>query len=546
MARYKVKVITPNTTYGYKLGVPNQPVYRTSRETSSQCSDFTAANNRLYSLTGGSGVPFTTTFFTKADHISNAAYDTLRSYFQQILLTDVGFAGTKIVLSNGSYILIDYVGVSGSLQFGFKYYNKDDVLCYNINAIDMSYYNSYQPSMMLFSIPWLLTVNNDYCIQNCVVEANQYYSQEPARVTVPYANYYPVSYALGASFWSGIAPIDDDDPYPDIPDSDDDPDVDPDDIPPDDDIDIPDVPDITISDSGFVTLFNPTIAQVRSLASYMWSGLFDLATFRKIFADPMDCILGFNIVPVAVPDGGLTAVKVGNISTGIEMTKAATQWVTVNCGSVNIGKPYDNYLDHAPYTKVSIYLPYIGIQELSIDDVAGQALSLVYRVDILSCACVAYLKVGNKVLYQFSGSCGYSIPLTGDSFRSMISNIVQIGVAAAGAIATGGASAPMSLAMTASAANNVMGLKPDVHRSGSIGNSIGLMGIQKPYLIYQFPNPCKPKYQYKYLGYPSFTYHTVGELSGYVEFENVFVNGLPCTEEEKQMVEDMLKGGAIV
>ena len=134
-------------------------------------------------------------------------------------------------------------------------------------------------------------------------------------------------------------------------------------------IDFPSLPTIGAVDTGFITLYNPTLLEVQNLASYMWSGLFDIATFRKLFADPMDAIIGFSIVPVAVPDGTSREVMVGNIPTGIYMTPAASQFVEVDCGTLNVNEYWGAYLDYEPYTKAQIYLPFIGFQTLNVDDI---------------------------------------------------------------------------------------------------------------------------------------------------------------------------------
>ena len=339
------------------------------------------------------------------------------------------------------------------------------------------------------------------------------------------------------TWYEGIEPYDEDDPYSDIDDSTPSGPAEGTGIPENDPVDIPDLPTVSAIDTGFVSLFNPTMAEVKALADYMWTDtLFDINNFRKIFADPMDCILGFNVVPVDVPASGRGYVCVGNIQSTVQMTLATSQWVEVNCGSLDLGLPYGNYLDFAPASKYSIYLPYIGIKELSTDDVAGKVLTLKYHVDVLSCACIAYLKCGDSVLYQFAGSCGYSIPVTGTDFSRMIGSIIDIGLQA-GSLATGNVNAVGSIA------KDVMGLKPDVHRAGSIGSSTGLMGLQVPFLILELPNACKPKKQYHYLGYPSFVTVKLGDISGFASFENVLLEGIPCTDAEREIILSMCKGG---
>ena len=366
------------------------------------------------------------------------------------------------------------------------------------------------------------------------------------------------------NWWLGIPVFDMEEPYPDINPSTPSGPAAADGIPENDPVDIPDLPSVSVSDTGFVSLFNPTLLQVKDLADYMWTGLFDVDTYRKLFADPMDCLLGFNMLPVAIPHGTAVPVRVGNISTGISMNPATSQWVEVDCGSINVGDAFGSYLSYSPYTKFSLHLPYIGTVELSTDDVVGKTLSLKYHVDVLSCACVAYLKCGDSVLYEFTGSCGYSIPISGNDFRSTIANIVSIAATIGGAVISGGAAAPIAgtgakavakrarqkaaqsveaIGDAASISKNVMSLKPEVHRSGAIGGSAGMMGIQTPYLIVEYPNPCKPKSQYKYTGYPSFVTVKLNDISGYAEFENIIVENIPCTEEEMVMIKDLCKGG---
>lgn len=344
-------------------------------------------------------------------------------------------------------------------------------------------------------------------------------------------------------FFEGLQPIDPDDPYQDVTDSTPSGPAEGVGYPEDELVPIPSLPSVSVTDTGFVTLFNPSLAQVKALASYMWAGLFDVATFKKLFADPMDCILGFNMLPVAIPNGGSAEVVVGNISTGVSMTKAAGQWVELDCGSLAIDKPFGNYLDWSPYMKWSIYLPYIGTVDLSTDDIMGHTIHLVYHIDVLSCACVAYLEVDGRVMYQWTGSCGYSIPVTGENFRQMIANIVNIAANLGGAIATGGMTAPLAIASAASVTQNVMSSKPEVHRSGAIGSSAGMMGMQKPYLIQQGPKICKPEKQYHYLGYPAFVTVQLGNVSGYQEFSSVILDGIPCTEEERDMIAAACEGG---
>ena len=304
------------------------------------------------------------------------------------------------------------------------------------------------------------------------------------------------------------------------------------------------LPTLSAVSTGFITLFNPTATQMGALASYMWnSSLFDLDTWQKLWADPMDAILGLSIVPVAVPNGGSIEVKVGNISTGVHMNRAASQYVTVDCGSVQVGEYWGGYLDYDPYTKIELYLPYIGTHALSTDDCMGKSVHVKYNVDILSGACVAEIACGGQVMYNYIGQCSASIPISGTDWTAVINGIISASTAIGSMVATGGATAPMAVPALASTAVN--GMKPNVEKSGSLSGMGGMLGIQTPYLIITRPRQAKPEDQNTFTGYPSFITETLGSLSGYTEVEVMHLEGIHATESELNEIESLLKSGVI-
>ena len=320
-----------------------------------------------------------------------------------------------------------------------------------------------------------------------------------------------------------------------------------------DSIDIPSLPTLTAVDSGFISLFNPTLAQLKSLSSYMWGSLFDLDNFKKLFNDPMECILGLSIVPVNVPSGGAETITVGNLITAVTMNKATTQYVSVDCGSLNVNEYWGAYLDYAPHTKAQIYLPYCGTHDIDVDDIMNKTVHVVYHIDILTGGCVAYVKCGSSVLYEFSGNCATQIPVTNNDFSNIMKSIIDVGVAVGGALATGGMTAPLTMASATGAGAESLagssingGMKPNVQKSGSMSSSIGLMGVQTPYIILTRPRQCVPGRQNEYTGYPSYITETLGSLSGYTEIHSIHLDGIPATDEELNEIESLLYKGVIL
>lgn len=315
--------------------------------------------------------------------------------------------------------------------------------------------------------------------------------------------------------------------------------------------DIPDLPTISAADLGFITMYNPSAAQLKSLSDFMWSGAFDLVTYKKLFSDPMQSIIGLAIVPVQPSVGGSKNVMFGTIDSGITMNYLSTNYVQLDCGSVSIDKYVGCFMDNDPYTKISIYLPFIGIRQLSADDCIGRSLHVVYNIDVLTGACACFVEVsGRGVLYSYNGSCITNVPLTAVNFSGAIQNAVSaigsaLGIAAG--MATGAAPVTaMSIAgLATSAANTAVNSKPTVQRSGNLGGSAGILSIMTPYVIIERPRMSVPDKVQKFVGQTSNITMYLGDCKGFTMCEYVHLDNLNATSEEIVEIESMLRSGVI-
>lgn len=237
-------------------------------------------------------------------------------------------------------------------------------------------------------------------------------------------------------------------------------------------IPVPSLPSISTVDTGLVTLFRPSQQQVADLGAYLWTHLTDFwENLQKLFTNPMDYFIAFNIFPV-VPEVLLSRrIYIGNWGTDISMPPVANQWYEFDCGTVTLQKYWGSALDYAPNTKVQLMLPYIGSVQLNTDEVMGQQIGLKYRIDLLSGSCVAMVTVNGNVLYQFTGECSVSIPLTGADWSRIYSAVTgAVGTAitgVAGAMASGAAAGAVTSAV---ASKNVA---KAAHEVGYLTRSIG-------------------------------------------------------------------------
>lgn len=315
--------------------------------------------------------------------------------------------------------------------------------------------------------------------------------------------------------------------------------------PPVDPVTPPPTPPSHAINSRFVTLYTPSLSQLNALAEYLWSPAWSIDGFKKIFANPMDCILGLMIFPALAAPSGSKEVNVGNLSTGVTMSYIDNQYVEVNCGSFEITEYYASYLDYDPYTKIEIYLPYIGTHRLSADDVMAKTIQLKYMIDLLSGACVAFLVVDGTTLYTFTGSCATPIPVSGNDWSNMVNGILSVAGAATAAVISGGTAATMAAGALASTSLFVSSHKEHIRHGGSVASAAGLMSIQTPYLIVTRPRQALPIGQNSFQGYPSFMTESLGSLTGYTEVESCHLEHIPCTDEELKEIERLLKGGVL-
>lgn len=336
-----------------------------------------------------------------------------------------------------------------------------------------------------------------------------------------------------------------------------------------DPIDFPTLPTISVSDAGFVSILNPSLAELKNLSDYLWSPIFDIDTVKKIYANPIDVILGLSILPVSIPANNTKRIKIGGLDTGIDMHVADAQFLDVDFGTLTIKSGTGNsYLDYEPYTKAAIFLPYIGWRDLSIDEIMNKTLTLKYRIDIVSGGCNAMLKCGDSVLYEFQGQCALQIPVTGVDYTSTISAAISavghIGSAVTGAVggfgsALGGAALNNPVAGLSGIgqvgesvmnglsglASDVMSAKPQFPRSGSLGGTAGVLGHQQAYICLTRPRLARPKKQSSFVGYPAFITYTLSELegTGFNSFESVKLEGIGLTAGEVSELSNILKGG---
>lgn len=288
--------------------------------------------------------------------------------------------------------------------------------------------------------------------------------------------------------------------------------------------------------SALWAIYNPTLGQLNSLGSWLWSSNF-IDQLLKIFNDPMQAIIGLHKVYATPSISGSGNIKVGYLDSGVPSNIVGNQYTYIDCGSVSLREYYGNVLDYSPYTTVQLYLPFIGIVSLDIADVSRSTISIRYGVDVLTGACLASVSVqrdnAGGVLYQYSGNCACQYPLSSGSYMGMVT----------GAIGTLGSLARGNIF---GATMGIAGMHTNIEHSGGFSGNAGAMGIKKPYLIISRPqsaiNDGFPSIQ----GYPSNYFIRLGNCSGFTQVAECHVENIPATDKELDKIKDLLKEGVIL
>lgn len=348
---------------------------------------------------------------------------------------------------------------------------------------------------------------------------------------------------------------------------------------------------VVSGEPGFIQVYNPTGGEFITFGRWLWVTYAD-ADMDKIWNNPFDGVIGAHELYATPSKDGYSTIRCGFLDSGVGSIVVNQRYTTINCGSMVIPEYWGNYLDYSPYSQALVYLPFIGIVNLDVDDIVGSAINIVYHVDSYTGACIAQITAARdnyeNTLYQFSGNCAVEIPMAGGSqaaikaammtadayqnaanISAIMSGIGGIGSGLAtaigglfsltpggiaGGIASGIGQAVNGLTNAASQyaqgqaqhTANMLSGKSVVQHSGTFGANYGAMGIKKPYIIIRRPIQKVVTGYNKLYGYPAHKQVVIGACTGFLRCREVHVVSSLATDAEKALIEQLLVTGVYV
>lgn len=287
-----------------------------------------------------------------------------------------------------------------------------------------------------------------------------------------------------------------------------------------------------------------TPSQLSSVADKFYDTTIQNALNTLFAGDPLKGAVSLTMVPIPIAyasDVGTSAhVYVANNDTGVSGIllghSKCVNIATVAGFAINI----NDYTDLEPYAHYSLNLPYVGIVNLPMQDIASNLVNLTIdaRIDLQSGSILYLLKKGSNIFAQYSASCGINMPLSSNhtNLQGVITNTLST--------VTSAASGNMS-GMFLSAIGAAQSLMTPV---------IGQKGVQGGFAPLLPPTDfilCKRKHivpDYDSNAYLSFKGMPLGEvislsgLSGYVQTQGASIS-THLTPSKTDSINAMLDSG---
>lgn len=204
-----------------------------------------------------------------------------------------------------------------------------------------------------------------------------------------------------------------------------------------------------------------------------------------------------------IPIEGYKQLKASRYNFGVTAAYTKSYTLNIDCGSIQIDETFKSVMDYAPFSRLTIFLPFIGFQELDVSMVMNNVLHVVYTVDVLSGRCLAKLFV-----------------VIGDNECC----IAEYG----GTIAC----------------DEVFSSSGQYNGSYELLTSMQLGDLQT-YVLISNKEPLEGNVS-EYDGYPTNEVIKVGDVTGFIAYDKIFAVGMTATETEKREIESILKSGVLV
>lgn len=250
----------------------------------------------------------------------------------------------------------------------------------------------------------------------------------------------------------------------------------------------------------FYTIYEPTNANMRKINDAIFINAAEGTTISVL-----QYFSSYKKFYCKIPVDGYKQLKGGRYDFGETAPYVKEHTIVVDCGSVEIVEQYHSLLDYNPFSRLTIYLPFIGFQELDDKLVVGHTLKVQYVVDVLSGRCLAQLYVDSTELKSCIAEYGGTI-----------------------------------------AADEMFGSDNGYDYYGAYELMTTLqLGELSCYVLIHTKIPLEGNIV-DYKGLPTNEIVKVGDAVGFIKYSSIHVDGMTATDVEKSEIESLLMSGILV
>lgn len=295
-----------------------------------------------------------------------------------------------------------------------------------------------------------------------------------------------------------------------------------------------------IGTCNLTSCYELSVERLNNIASKLWSNDF-FDNILLINNSPIENILSCKLLPLLL-SGIESSVKIGNVDMGINGNRLSSTVVRYNVGNISIPRVANmGFLNYAPYTTITIFLPFIGFKELNTSDVMGRNISVDYIVDVITGACKCCINVNNYQCYEYDGNCGIDIPLTSSNRSQVEMGYVQSALGVVTNIGSGNYGAAIGEAIS--------GAVQQYHynSNGSYSPSTGAYEDRTCFIIIDRPQYSEISNFGHTKGYKCQLTKTIKNLNGFLKTtDNVDLSNINAPKFCKDKILELLSSGVYV
>lgn len=318
--------------------------------------------------------------------------------------------------------------------------------------------------------------------------------------------------------------------------------------------------------TGVISYYAMTAADMQLFTLELYDQTF-LQRLVDQFTAAQDSLVSCIWVPIAtanIPGTANMKIHIGREIMNSEGKKIATRHLSMTTGAQSLSFPSGSgaggdmvYIDKAPYTTGTMYLPFVGVVPLDVDIAAfTKNIQLDADIDLFTGDIVYRVRHGGAVVSTYNGNIATKMPISSAGYDGVgvaTGALAAIGglIAAGTAIATGGATSAIAGGLATAAGGGIAAARSmELHTmiNGSTSSALGAhLGLDPWYAIYTYV-PASGAALADLLadqaenGMPYFKVANISALSGFVKCAAASVE-IAGTPEEKDTLNGYMNGG---